>query len=174
MIRTLVFSGTLLACALCGAQTIYQSTDKNDNPVYTDQPRPNAKPVELQPINTTPSVTPSGASDPESPAFGGYTEVQLDLPSSIPNGLAPTTIGIRLQPELQPGHRWQLLVDGQLQEEGTGTSVTIERLERGPHRFQLHVFDERGTLVGSAAEVEAFVYWPGGNKNPPRPGPKAP
>lgn len=173
MLRAFVFTGTVLACALCSAQTIYESKDKNGNPVFTDQPQPNARPVELQPVNTTPGTRSSATPPPETAAFGGYRKVRLDVPSSIPNGLAPNTIGIELQPELQPGHRWQLLVDGTARDEGTGTSSTIDRLERGPHRLQLNVFDEKGAIVGASPDTEVFVYWPGGNSTPQR-APKAP
>ena len=168
MTRFLAFSGALFASVLlinkaCAADNIYQSTDKRGNPVFTDRPQPNAKPVELPPINTTPSLesTTPGMRPPPN-AFAGYSRISIGVPSSIPNGLAPTTIGIDLQPVLQPSHRWQLLLDGSLVEEGSSGSVTIERMERGPHRFELRVLDERGQVIGAPAMQEVFVYWPGG------------
>lgn len=158
------FTGTLLIAQACTADTVYQSTDQRGNPVFTDQPQPNARPVELQPINTTPAVTPAPASNsPKEKTFAGYSRVALGVPSSIPNGLAPTTIGIELQPALRPGHRWQLLLDGAPQEEGTGGSVTIERLERGTHQLELRIFDAVNAPVGFASQ-EVFVFWPGKNR----------
>jgi hypothetical protein len=170
MTRFSAFTCTLFASALftaqaCTADTVYQSTDKRGNPVFTDQPQPNARPVEVQPTNTTPSLTPAappGSSTEK--AFTGYTRIELGIPSSIPNGLAPTTVGIELQPALQPGHRWQLLMDGASLEMGTGSSATIERLERGTHQFELRVIDASGALIGTSSNKEVFVYWPGKNR----------
>ena len=164
MTRLLAFSYMLLVSALCTADTVYQSTDKRGNPVFTDQPQPNARPVELQPTNTTPSLTPTTAPDSSTEkAFAGYNRIALGVPSSIPNGLAPTTIGIELQPALRPGHGWQLLLDGAVQDEGTGGSTTIDRLERGTHQLELRILDASGAAVGTASK-EVFVYWPGKNR----------
>lgn len=174
MTRSLAFTCALLASALCGAETIYQSTDKNGNPVFTDQPQPAAKAIEVQPTNTTPNVQLPPKTTPAPEQFKGYDSVQVGVSSSIPNGLAPTTIGILLQPALQPGHRWQLSLDGAVMEQGTGTSVTIQQLERGPHRFLLQVFGSDGALLASSPDTEVFVYWPGGKSKAPQKGPKAP
>jgi hypothetical protein len=147
------------------ADTIYQSTDKRGNPVFTDHPQPNARPVELPPINTTPSVVPTEARDTApAAAFSGYSRIGVEVPSSIPNGLVSTTIGIVLQPALQPGHSWQLLQDGAVVQEGSGSSATIDRLERGPHQLELRVRDVNG-VIGTSPSKEVFVYMPGGKNN---------
>jgi hypothetical protein len=109
-------------------------------------------------------MTPAPAPNPtKENASAGYSRIALGVPSSIPNGLAPTTIGIELQPALRPGHRWQLLLDGALLQEGTGASVTIEQLERGTHQLELQVMDITGAPVGSVSQ-EVFVFWPGKNR----------
>jgi hypothetical protein len=156
-----MFASSFLTTGLQAADTIYQSTDKRGNPVFTDQPKPDARPVELKPTNTTPSLAPFTPLDPSPPEVVAYTSVGIGVPTSIPNGLAPTSIGIELQPALQPGHRWQLMLDGAIQEEGSDSSVTIERLERGPHQLELRVLDAQGQIMGSSTR-EVFVYWPGG------------
>ncbi|HSB96867.1 MAG TPA: DUF4124 domain-containing protein [Spongiibacteraceae bacterium] len=147
------------------ADTVYQSTDKNGNPVFTDQPQPSSKPVELKPTNTTPGVTPvTGQPQSEATRFSGYSTVQLAVPSSIPNGLAPTTIGISIQPQLQPEHHWELLLDGQLQAEGQAASATIEQMARGDHQLQLQIIDRNGNPIGSSGPINIFVYWPSKNR----------
>jgi len=155
----------LLTCSFANAQTIYQSTDKNGNPVFTDQPQPSAKPVEVKSTNTTPGVIPT-TSRPQSEGIklSGYSAVQLVVPSSIPNGLAPTTIGISIQPKLQPEHHWELLLDGQLQAEGQAASTTIEQMARGDHQLQLQIIDQNGNTVGSSEPISVFVYWPSKNR----------
>lgn len=166
MIRFIAFTCTLLTAALCSADTVYQSTDKRGNPEFSDQQRPGARPVEVQPTNTAPGVAPTEqpTSTPEANAFTGYKTINLGVTSSIPNGLAPTTIGIDLQPALQPGHWWQLLLDGSVQAEGKTSSATIERLERGTHQLQLRVINADGAVIGTSVDKEVFVFWPGGNR----------
>lgn len=168
MIRTIAWALLLLtgslASLLINAQTIYQSTDKNGNPVFTDQPQPAAKPIELKSINTTPAVAPSSSPAADTAAFKGYSKVAVAVPSSIPNGLAPTTVGIAIEPQLRPGHSWQLSLDGSPIEQGQETSATIEKMERGQHQFQLNVIDESGHIVGNSAPTDVFVYWPSKNR----------
>jgi hypothetical protein len=165
MTRFITFSCVLLASALCVADTVYQSTDKRGNPVFTDQPQPDSRPVEVQPTNTTPSLTPAAApASSDGTPFKGYSSIDVGVPSSIPNGLAPTTVGIELKPALQPGHRWQLLLDGAVQEEGSGSSATIDRLERGTHQMQVIVLDATHAVIGTSTSKEVFVFWPGKNR----------
>lgn len=164
MVRIITCGLALLIGQLCHADTIYQSTDKHGNPVFTDQPQPSAKPVELKSINSTPSVAPAAKFEPGAPAFAGYNKIALAVPSSIPNGLAPTTIGIVVEPQLQPAHRWQLLVDGALIAQGEAASTTIEKMERGQHQLLLQIVDAQGRPIGSSEPIDVFVYWPSKNR----------
>jgi hypothetical protein len=164
MTRILASLLVLLISTLSYAQTIYQSTDKNGHPVFTDQPQSTAKPIELKSINTTPAVAPTTATEPEAAAFKGYSKVAVSVPSSIPNGLAPTTVGIVVDPQLRPGHSWQLLLDGGEIARGKETSSTINQMERGPHQFLLQIIDDQGYIIGSSAPTDVFVYWPSKNR----------
>jgi hypothetical protein len=154
----------LLIASISTAQTVYQSTDKHGNPVFTDQPQPSAKAVELKPINTTPSVAPTTAATPETPAFKGYSKVALAVPSSIPNGLAPTTVGIMVEPQLRPGHIWLLSLDGKPLTQGEGASATIGQMERGSHQLLLQIVDGQSNVIGASAPTDVFVYWPSKNR----------
>lgn len=147
------------------AQTIYRSTDAQGNPVFTDQPTRNAKPIDLPAINTTPAVAPTGARTTTPQAgFSGYQHVAISVPSSIPNGLAPVTIGIAAQPALQPGHRWRLSLDGTVVAEGEGGSATLDHIERGDHQLSAQIFDQSGALVGESEPTPVFVFWPSKNR----------
>jgi len=161
----LIYVLTLAIAAPSIGQTVYQSTDAQGNPVFTDKPKGNAKPVELRPVNTTPSITPNGSrqSTPQ-PSFAGYQSVSVAVPSSIPNGLAPTTVGIVTQPALQPGHSWQLSLDGVVVAAGAGASTTLDQMERGTHQFSVSIIDQSGTIVGQSEPVEVFVFWPSKNR----------
>ena len=156
----------LLACCavaltgLVAAETVYQSKDAEGKPVYTDQPSSGATPVELGPLNTTPAVAPQAAPPPQQQARpGGYAIVAIQVTNPIPNGLAPTTVGIVTEPALRRGDRWNLMLDGQVAASGTGSSATIPTISRGDHTLELHVV-RGGGLVGSSGPKHIFVYWP--------------
>lgn len=162
-------AGRILLIALiattCAAQTVYRTTDSKGRPVFTDQPPPGAKPVELPPVNTTPGA---GAAQPTSPPsqepFSGYRHVAVLVPGSIPNGLAPVTVGIAIEPALRDGHSWQLLLDGRVTASGRDDSFTFEQLERGPHRLELKVVEAGGAELAHSEPAEVFVFWPGKNR----------
>lgn len=152
----------LLISAFADAQTVYQSKDAHGNPVFSDQPKPGAKEVEIKSINTTPAVTPTNIPSQTVNQFKGYSYIGVVVPSSIPNGLTPTNVGITIEPALQPGHSWQLKLDGGVIASGVEGSATIPKLDRGNHTFQVDILGTDG-IVGSSSPVDVFVFWPGGN-----------
>jgi hypothetical protein len=150
-----------LLSSVCAAGPIYRSEGK-DGPVFTDQPTPNAKPVELPPVNITPGSGSAPVAEEPQAVFAGYRSAKLVVPSSIPNGLAPTLVQVVLDPELQDGHHWQLTLDGAAVTDSMDNSYTFEQLARGPHHLGLTVVDAAGAVLISTG-VDIFVYRP--NKN---------
>ncbi len=170
--RKLLIVTCLLASAFAAAQTVYHSKDAQGNPVFSDQPKPGAKEIEIKPVNTTPSLTPTYAPPQTENQFKGYAHIGVSVPSPIPNGLVPTNVGILVEPALQPGHNWQLKLDGSAIASGTEAGATIPPLERGNHVLQVDVLDS-GHIVGSSDPVDVFVLLPGsgGGNNSVRPRP---
>lgn len=156
---------SLLISAFTSAQTVYQSKDANGNPVFSDQPKPGAKEVEIKSINTTPAVRPTSAPSQTANEFKGYSRISLGVTTPIPNGLAPTNVGINIEPALRPGDSWQLKLDGGVIASGVESSATIPKIDRGNHTLQVDVLGG-GNIVGSSDPVDVFVFWPGGSANP--------
>lgn len=152
---------SLLISAFTSAQTVYQSKDANGNPVFSDQPKPGAKEVEIKSINTTPAVTPTYAPSQTTNEFKGYSRIGIAVPNPIPNGLTPTTVGIVTEPALRPGDSWQLKLDGGVIASGVESSVTIPKIDRGDHTLQVDIVSSSG-VVGSSDPTDVFVFWPGG------------
>lgn len=150
------------ATMAAAADTVYRSVDEAGRPLFTDQPDKGAKPVEVPPTNTVQPVEPRPVERPRPAAFAGYDRVHLGIPAIVPNGLAPTEVRLETSPDLLPGHRWRLLIDGALVAEQEAPAVTLEQLARGQHVAEAEVVDDRGAVVGQSVAVEFFVYWPGG------------
>lgn len=154
----------LLAAGVVYADgVIYRSEGGDGRPSFSDRPEAGAKPVDLPPVNTLPPpAVPQQAEQPAGEAFAGY-EVRLAAPATVANGLVPTSVQIAVEPELRPGHRWQLFLDGKLVAQGDDSSHKLEPLNRGPHQLLLQVVDSGGKVLGSDGPVDLFVLRPGKN-----------
>lgn len=170
--RKLLIVVCLLVSPFVVAQAVYHSKDAKGNPVFSDQPKPGAKEVEVKPTNTTPALAPTYVSPQAANQFKGYSHIGVEVPRPIPNGLAPTNVGIIIEPALRPGHSWQLNLDGGTVASGVESDATIPKLDRGNHVLQVDVLDG-GRVVGSSEPVEVFVMWPGdgGGKSGVKPTP---
>ena len=145
-------------------EVIYRSQDADGKPSFSDRPAAGAKPVELPPVNTVPAQpapAPARTQIGETPVTD--YRVALSAPSTVANGLVPTPVGIEVEPALQPGHRWQLVLDGEVVAEGEGNSHSLDSMSRGPHELSVQVVDHRGSVLGSDGPVRIFVLRPGKN-----------
>lgn len=140
------------------AQTIYRGKDAKGAPVFTDQPRPGDRPVELPPINTAPAPTAMPAMGGSQPsAFAGYSQIAVSAPGSVPNAFSPVNVSISIEPALQPGHLWQLRLDGAFIAAGRESGYTFARLEAGLHTLSLSIVGDSGEVLGEASPVSVLV-----------------
>jgi len=148
---------------LAGAQTVYEGKDASGKPVFTDQPRPGDKPMELQAPNTIPAVNP--APQQRKPVvFEGYS-VALSAAGSVPNEHVPVPVSISVEPELRDSDVWRLQLDGVTVAEGRGAAYTFESLARGQHTLSLQVVDGAGSVLGEAQPISVYVQFLGGGRN---------
>lgn len=150
----------LCVSLLAGAQTVYQGKDASGKPVFTDQPRPGDKPVELQVPNTVPAANPV-RQQPEPVVVEDYSAA-LSAVGSVPNEHVPVDVSISIEPALRPGHAWHLLLDGQVVAQGVESTYSFESLSRGQHTLSLQVVDENGVVLSDAEPVSIFVQFQGG------------
>ncbi|WNW12368.1 DUF4124 domain-containing protein [Pseudomonas sp. DTU_2021_1001937_2_SI_NGA_ILE_001] len=154
---------SLLICLPAMAQ-IYKYTDANGNTAYSNQPPDGtrAESVELKPLNSIPTPpapaasSPSAAAQPAPPAAAEtftYQELALTgLPEegAIRANDGTFSIGVKIVPKLQPGHRLQLLVDGTPYGQPTNVpQLQVVNLDRGEHRFAVLVHDVRRVIQQS-------------------------
>lgn len=140
----------LLLLALPAVAQIYKYTDANGNTAFSNQP-PNGTKVEtvdLPPLNSVGTVAPVAPSSPQNPSqtqpnVAAYQVLELtDLPDgeALRANNGSFTVGVAIQPRLQPGHLLQLLVDGQPYGAPTNVPrIQVMELERGEHSFSIQV-----------------------------------
>ncbi|HEY0289575.1 MAG TPA: DUF4124 domain-containing protein [Pseudomonas sp.] len=160
MHQSLVF--LLLLFALPAVAQIYKYTDANGNTAYSNQP-PNgtkAETVELPPLNRVNTVTPSPApaTAPQNQGQAtqkgaAYQTLQLtDLPDgeALRANNGTFTVGVQIEPRLQPGHLLQLLLDGTPYGQPTNVPrLQLMELDRGEHSLAVQVLQNQQPIQHS-------------------------
>lgn len=154
----------LLVFALPAAAQIYKYTDASGNTAYSNQP-PNgtkAETVELPPLNSVETVVPaapplpatqtqSQTRNPQSAA--AYQVLALkDLPQeeALRANNGSFTVGVAIEPRLQPGHLLQLIVDGAPYGQPTNIPrLQVMELDRGEHSFSVQVLENQRSIQQS-------------------------
>jgi hypothetical protein len=142
----------LTACLLCtlalpAAAQIYKYTDSNGNTVFTNQPPEGqaAESVELPPTNTVEAQKPVVTEEPEQPASNQppYSELNLtDIPSdeALRANNGTFSVGVKVTPRLQSGHRFRLLLDGQPYGQPSNVPrLQLTNIDRGEHSLAVEV-----------------------------------
>ena len=143
----------LLICALPVAAQIYKYTDANGNTAYSNQP-PDGKAsqtVELQPLNSIvrqQPIAPPPGQEPSNQATSAAPYSALEL-TDVPNDAAALranngtfTVGVRIEPRLQNGHRLRLVLDGNAYGQLSNVPrLQLVNIDRGEHSLSVQVLD---------------------------------
>jgi hypothetical protein len=141
--------------------SIYRTTGPDGQPVFTD--RPGAAPaerVELSPRNTfdpgdlpvtrTSSDPEDSGSSEDAPVYEVAIASPGDAETVRANG-GNLTVTSSVEPELAAGDRLQLLLDGSPAGTSTNGVFDLQAMDRGEHRLQVQVIDERGRVQATSA-----------------------
>ncbi|MDH4570300.1 DUF4124 domain-containing protein [Pseudomonas sp. BN414] len=160
----LIISCLLLAVALPAAAQIYKYTDANGNTVFTNQP-PDGTPtekVELPPTNAVQIQPPSQPANDDASAEqqAAYNLVELtNLPDeeALRANNGTFSVGVRLDPRLQPGHSLRLRLDGEPYGQPTNVPrLQVQNVDRGEHTLMVDVLAGT-TVVQSSAPITFTV-----------------
>jgi hypothetical protein len=172
-LRTFSALPLALWSVLAAAQTpVYESKDKG-GAVFTDQPVPGAKRIDLPPPNViqTPA-TPQAAASKASPAAPPYRQLAIVSPQdqgTIHSNTGAMQLQVRVQPPLRAsaGDRFKVQIDGNLLAKGFSstalniTSADWARVAAGEtieHALQVAIVDRNGRLLTQSAPVRFFVH----------------
>ncbi|WP_018416340.1 DUF4124 domain-containing protein [Teredinibacter turnerae] len=173
-----------LITVAANAQTIYKSVDQYGNVTYSDEPPANAtaEKLELKPLNTTPAITPAPAPSPPlvSPApspepeatsppkqASGYG-LRLVTPKSEQRfGPAEKTLTVVMltQRKLEPGLRFEVYIDGKVQQttDSNNVSIALSKALQGRRSVSAAVVDGAGNVIERTEERTIFVIRPAGH-----------
>lgn len=151
----------ILFCALAGtaasAAPAWTWVDENGTVHFSDRPVPGARQVEISSgqsfVTQTPTLTPR-VRMPTDAQSAPYERVEIVSPAeqeTLWNIGAMLTVQTSFVPPLQPGHRYDLVLDGQRRNlNATGASAVLPEVFRGEHTLQVVVLDGGREIMRSA------------------------
>lgn len=161
-----MIGGVALLLALPAlAAPVYRHVDANGNVVYSDEPGQGSR-IDLKPITVVDPAEVESRSRPAesttSPSAVDYDRFAITSPSNgetLPTGQGGNVqVQLAIEPELQPGDRVQLRVDGEVSQSPMHTSVfALSQLERGEHQIQAELLDAQGRVRLSTPAITLYV-----------------
>lgn len=145
-----------LCALLCGTAMadVYTYIDAQGNRVFTDQPRANAKRVQVSPGNQMAAPPRTEQRKPPTPPtkpLFSYDLLRILVPepdASVRDGQSDLVVSVTSEPKLQDGHLYRLLLDGQPYGEARRSPVfALHNIDRGQHSLSVEIIDEQGLVV---------------------------
>jgi hypothetical protein len=160
LILLFAFGGTAASSA-----PAWTWVDANGQVHFSDRPVPGARQVELAGAQAFAGQTPArGArqrdgSSTVSPA--PYQAIDVVSPAeqeTLWNIGGTLNVQVRLQPALQPGHRFDIALDGERRNlDSTSGRVAVPNVFRGAHTLEVVVFDAAGNELMRSPPRTFFV-----------------
>jgi hypothetical protein len=163
--------------------------DANGQVHYSDRPVPGARQVDLAGAQAFAGQTPirsAGRSSGGPAAPPPYQAIDVVSPAeqeTLWNIGGTLNVQVRSQPTLQPGHRFDIAVDGERRNLNTTSGrVSVPNVFRGTHTLEVLVLDAAGMEIMRSPARTFYVQQtsiqnpnnpnrPGGANPPPRPSP---
>jgi hypothetical protein len=168
----------LPAAALGGAE-VFRWVDAEGQVHYSDRPSPGADRVAIDVVSpgSSPAVAGSSRGSGQSgtksePTAAAYEALTIQAPAqdeTLWNIEGQLDVAVASQPGLQPGHRIQLLLDGQTaaELEPGETRTRLSDVYRGQHTLLARIQDDFGTTLKQSEPVTFLVQQPS-QQNPNR------
>ncbi|WP_110949404.1 DUF4124 domain-containing protein [Pseudomonas bohemica] len=134
---------------------VYTYIDAEGNRVFTDQPHKNAKKVDIAPgnqIRSTPKKpSPAASAKPKPGPLFHYQLLRILAPepdTAIRDIQGNLIVTVTNDPELQPGHTYRLLLDGEpYGNPGRSPVFPMTNIDRGTHQLSIEIVDEFGRVA---------------------------
>jgi hypothetical protein len=163
MRKWLILLSALSATTANGAPA-WTWVDANGTVHFSDRPEPGARQVDLAGAQgfgsaaanrTTPR--PTSAGEPAAP-YQGIDIVSPAQQETLWNIGTVLNVQVRFQPALQPGHRYDVVLDGQRRNVNTTSPrVALQDVFRGTHTLEIVAIDAAGAEVMRSAPRTFFV-----------------
>lgn len=155
----------LALLALPATAEIYSYMDEQGNRVFTDQPQGGAPAIRLSPTNSMPTLpaTQSILEKPPRAKKPGYRWLRIldPEPDATVRDTGALTVTAASEPDLHPGHRYRLRLDGMpTGPEGPEPVFSLDNLERGTHVLVVEILDAEGRPLETSSEQAVHIKRP--------------
>ncbi len=167
----LCFSGHAVADT-----SVYRSLDEEGNPVFSDEPSPDAEALELREVQTVPAegnlkfeYTPAEKETPTA-----YEDLSFSSPlddTAVRENAGNLVVTLVSKPALRPGHRVVLYLDGEEVGRGMQTTFNLENLDRGTHTLSAEIAHGDKVLIESESVTFTLLRH---SEQHPKPAPPPP
>jgi len=151
-----------LVASSVGAQVIYKVVQEDGTVLYTDQPIPGAKPLDLSEVNSavmprlaTPPAQPVDAEQPDGETY--KIEVVAPAPeTTIRDNQGRVSITARLSP--RANGQFHLWLNNQKIGSQSSGAFMVEGLNRGAHTFFITATDNTGKTLASSDPQTFYMH----------------
>ena len=143
-----------------GAETIYKSVDENGNIIFTDKPSEDAEEIKIKELETIKNPNP-GKFKPttkqatETEAYKSFTVTNPKAGEAVRSNIGNVNISLSIEPALQRSHTIEILMDGK--KVGSGSSVSLQNVDRGSHSITASVIDGNGKKLISTSSTFSIL-----------------
>jgi len=162
-------AGMVLLIAGPAAAQVYRHVDAHGNVTFSDEPMEGAEPIEVKPVTTITLPKPQVVRETEKlrqeaqKEGAVYDSVSISYPENgqaFHSGSGDVEFRIASTPDLQPGHKYELTLDGQPVGQSTSGSILVNNIFRGTHEARAYIIDEKGVQIKAGPGITFTVHRP--------------
>lgn len=166
----LFFTGCLILSA--SHADIFKWTDSQGNVHFSDTPRQGAVKLNLPETQSfsAPTPTPPSPEETSEPERSGkqmehvYTKILIEQPQNeetIRNNQGSIAVSVKVTPELMPGDKVQLILDGTpIGEPQPALQFGLNGVNRGSHTLAVQIVDKSGNVMSTSDSITVFLFRP--------------
>lgn len=140
---------------------VFVTVDKNNVPVFSDNPVPGAAQMQLKEGNRMPAVTPTEISQrsiDRAPQF----EVIISKPEqegTVRENNGTVYVAGQVKPLFAQGLRVRLYLDGQpVAGPSSNANFILRNIDRGEHQLMLELSDQNGKVIATSEVTTFFLH----------------
>lgn len=152
---------------LAWTQDVYQGTDEQGNPSFSDVPQANSKKLDLKPMNVLPALKSPDlrlkVRNKLKPTIK-YSEITVTAPANdttvfINADNLPISVNVVPAIWARLGHRLQIMFGNKVLVENQ-TSFTLDDADRGSYDIIARIIDEQGKTIIASSPVTVHIKKP--------------
>lgn len=162
-------AGLLCALALPASAEVYRNVDAYGNVTFSDEPTEGSEAVDVKPVTTITLPKPQNVQETDrlreevQREGAAYDSVSFNYPENnqaFHSGSGDIQFEVTSTPGLQPGHKYEVTLDGQPVGQSSSGSITVTNVFRGTHEARVHIVDENGVQVKTGSAISFTVHRP--------------